>query len=397
MCAAAQGTAEFGVRKSRARYAAKPQPGGWITMAEIMLPKDIYEELRKDIIGQEEVLKYVAVAIFKHAVGEKFGNLLLIGNSGTGKTSIMLAMERMYRTNPFFTKHRVVVRTNANTLADEEEGMVRGSKLMQLVDERTRAILGNNFTVDELKDHMQHATVCVDEVDKISGKVGGKPNVLGIAIMQNLLTLMEGETVVYETQVLEDGVYRKHTMEIDTGGMLFLCAGAFEELYDQVYSRIFKEGNQEKLTKMILSEEGSVSFRQIFTLKDNLVQEDLFVYGMLPQFLSRFDNAVVLEDLTANDLRIIFMEPSNALFKTSQKFFRRFNVQLSITDKAQKMIAATAAEHARIGARALKDVYGRVIKRFEFDPFSCTEVKKLGSSYDLTIDESIVKAGLGIR
>ena len=362
-----------------------------------MQPKDIYAELNRDIIGQDEVLKYVSVAIFKHVVGERYGNLLLIGNSGTGKTSIMLAMEKMYMSKPFFKDHRVVARTNANTLADEEEGMVRGNKLMRLLDERARAFLGKEFTVEQLKNLMEHATICVDEVDKITGRVGGRPNVQGIAIQQNMLTLMEGEKVVYETNIIENGAYRRVSMEIDTGHVLFICGGAFEELYDQVYSRVFKEGNQEKLTRMVMTDEGGVSFKQVFTLKDNLRQEDLFFYGMLPQFLARFDNAVVLEDLSPSELRKIFMEPDACLFKTSQKFFKRFNVQLSITEKAQRLIADKAADNARVGARALKDVYGRVIKRFEFDPYSCSEVKQYGNNYELTIDEGIVRAALGIR
>ena len=59
-------------------------------------PVDIYDFLKRHVIGQEEVLRFVSVAIFKHLQGEKYGNLLLIGNSGTGKTTIMRAIERLY-------------------------------------------------------------------------------------------------------------------------------------------------------------------------------------------------------------------------------------------------------------------------------------------------------------
>jgi len=45
-----------------------------------MKPSEINQFLQRDLIGQEETLRYVAVAIFKHLQGEKFGNLLLIGN-----------------------------------------------------------------------------------------------------------------------------------------------------------------------------------------------------------------------------------------------------------------------------------------------------------------------------
>lgn len=360
-----------------------------------MMPKDIYAEINKDIIGQDEMLRFVSVAIFKHVLGEKFGNLLLIGNSGTGKTATMQAMERMYARLEFFKDHRVVIRMNANTLAEEDEGMVvKGRRLFRLLDERARMILGNQkqpITPESLKTLIEHGTVCIDEVDKISSRVGGKANVLGIAIQQSLLTLMEGEDMLYDTTIIEDGELKHVTIPIDTGGILFICGGAFEELYDQVYSRVFQEGKQEKLSKMVRDEYGKVQFKLIFTLKENLMQEDLFIYGVLPQFLSRFDNAVVLNDLSVKDLLIIFQEPEQSVFKRSQVFFKKFDVDLSITELAARMIANEAANHPRVGARALKEVYGKVIKPFEYDPFSAPGIQKFGDRYELLIDEDIVK------
>ena len=85
-----------------------------------MLPTEINENLRRDVIGQEEVLRFVSVAIFKHLEGERYGNLMLIGNSGTGKTTVMRAMERLYQEHDEFSKYRVVIIMNANTFATEE-------------------------------------------------------------------------------------------------------------------------------------------------------------------------------------------------------------------------------------------------------------------------------------
>ncbi|MFH1539381.1 MAG: AAA family ATPase [bacterium] len=360
-----------------------------------MMPKDIYKEINKDIIGQDEMLRFVSVAIFKHVLGEKFGNLLLIGNSGTGKTATMQAMERMYARLDFFKDHRVVIRMNANTLAEEDEGgVVKGRRLFRMLDERARLILGNGkqpVTPENLKKLIEHGTVCVDEIDKISSRIGGKPNVLGIAIQQSLLTLMEGEDMLYDTSIIEDGQLKQYTIPIDTGNILFICGGAYEELYNQVYSRIFQEGKQEKLSRMIYDEYGKVQFKQIFTLKDNLMQEDLFVYGVLPQFLSRFDNAVVLNDLSVNDLLVIFQEPEQSVYKRSKAFFKKFDVELSITERAARMIAHEAANHPRVGARALKEVYGKVIKLFEYDPYSAPGIQEFDGKYELLIDEDIVK------
>jgi ATP-dependent Clp protease ATP-binding subunit ClpX len=363
-----------------------------------MRPRDIFNEMKGNIIGQDEVLKFVAVAIFKHVCNEKFGNIIMIGNSGTGKTSIMKAMEDMYMTNPFFESHRVVIRMNANSLANEEGEIITGYSLFRTLQDRAMQILGKDATVEKIRELMEHSTVCIDEIDKITSRIGGKANVIGINIQQSLLTLMEGETVSFDTQIYQEGEYKPVQMNINTSYILFICGGAFEELYDQVYSRVFEEGKQDKLTQMVMNDDGTIAFKQIFTLKENLIQEDIFKYGMLPQFLSRFDNAIVLKDLSADDLETIFSEPRESVFNLSKRFFKRFNIELGITKKAQRLIAIEGAKLSRVGARALKDVYGRVIKQYEFDPFEHTQVRKLGeNNYELTIDENIVRTSLGLK
>jgi ATP-dependent Clp protease ATP-binding subunit ClpX len=362
-----------------------------------MKPVEIYEQIKQDVVGQDEVLRFISVAIFKHIMGDKFGNLLLIGNSGTGKTSVMLAIERMYNELAFFERNRVVVRMNANTFADEEGRMLPFSDLFHRLELRALSILGDRATPELVREYVEHATVCIDEVDKITAKIGGKPNITGINLQQGMLTLMEGEQFVYETELYIGGEYQKCSFTIDTGYMLFICGGAFEELYDQVYSRVFKEGKHDRLTRMVMGKDGNVTSKAVFTLKDNLEQVDLFNYGMLPQFMSRLDNAIVLKDLTPYDLKVIFMETANCIFKQSQEFFAKLNVDLRITDEAALLVTGKAAEHSRIGARALKDIYGRIIKRFEFDPYSAEEIKKVGDRYELTLDESVIKRALGMK
>src|SRR3954467_7536654 len=93
-----------------------------------MKPVEIHEFLSQSVIGQEETLRYVSVAIFKHLQGEKYGNLLLIGNSGTGKTTIMRGIEALYQEHEELQEHRIVLILNASTLATDE-GTVDTSRL----------------------------------------------------------------------------------------------------------------------------------------------------------------------------------------------------------------------------------------------------------------------------
>ena len=359
-----------------------------------MKPVDIYNVLSQSVIGQEETLRFVSVAIFKHLQGEKYGNLLLIGNSGTGKTTIMRAIESLYQAHEEFEEYRVVLIMNANTLATED-GAVDTSRLFSRLEERTRQVLGDGATAEQIGRAMERATVCLDEIDKVSGMIGGKPYVTGINIQQAVLTLIEGERVPLRITAPKNGVLESSSVWIDTGKMLFLCAGAFETLYDQVFQRVVSPKSGIKLPTTTTYVNGKITIREYFTLRHHFRQEDLFEYGMQPQFLSRFDNAVILEDLSAATLARIFREPREGVLQVSQNFFQKYGIALEITDEAVQKIAEEAAKSSRIGARALKSIYGRIIKPFEFDPFSREEVQQNGGEmHKLVIDERLVANAL---
>ena len=82
------------------------------------------------------------------------------------------------------------------------------------------------------------------------------------------------------------------------------------------------------------------------------------------------------------------------MWKQSQSFFRKYGIRLEITDAAKKRIADEAAKSSRIGARALKAVFSKVIKPYEYDPFSHPEVMKDGDGHRLVIDEKVVGEAL---
>lgn len=366
-----------------------------LTEKEVPRPPQIFAELKRHVVGQDESLKYVAVALYKHLLGERHGHLLLLGNSGTGKTTIMKAVERFYAAHPLLASFRAEVRMNAGVLGAEEGefAVVPCRPIFRQVEDRVRQLVPSEaLDAATLKAYMERATVCLDEVDKISGKVGGKPYVTGIGIQQSLLTLMEGEEVLWEACVTENGEPVKRTISLDTSRMLFLCGGAFEELYDQVRYRVVVKDRVNVIRATMV--DGQMEYRDIFSLKEFMRQDDLFDYGMLPQFLSRFDHAVVMRDLDFEDLRKIFMGTEDSVFQASKRFFARLNVALEVDDAAVRRICREASKQTRIGARALKEVYGRVIKEFEYDPFNAPEVHNNGDRYELCIDEALVAKAL---
>src|SRR5207253_9973477 len=98
-----------------------------------------------------------------------------------------------------------------------------------------REQLGPNVPLDMLLRRATSGLVFVDEVDKIRSHVGGQPNVAGIRSQEALLTLIENEAVPLSLPAWAGG---GGVVTVDSSELLFVCAGAFEGLYDGVFDRV---------------------------------------------------------------------------------------------------------------------------------------------------------------
>lgn len=370
-------------------------------MPRTFLPKDINAYLTAKVLGQAGVLRLISVSIYKHIHGLKAGNVLFIGNSGTGKTTVMRAISQFYDDHEELSAFRTMVIINANTLAPEVEGEDRATRLFRRIEARVRALYGSDLSAQRLKEAMENATVCVDEVDKISARVSGKANVEGITTQYALLTLLEGEDAMYRTEVVgRDGRRETVDLAIDTSKMLFICGGAFEELYDQVYTLLVNRKDERRLKETSEVErqaDGSVKVRTVvrFRLKDYLRLSDMFAYGMMPQFVSRFSTIAIFEELGRDELKKIMLTADDSPLRASRDYFRHMGVTLRLTDKALELIADHAMKNTRIGARALREIYTGLIADYEYDPGTSPKLTASDSGQVLTIDQEAVAAYLG--
>jgi ATP-dependent Clp protease ATP-binding subunit ClpX len=327
-------------------------------------PVEISSALTRRVMGQEDAVREMAVALSKHLGGLRVGNILMIGSSGTGKTTLMRAVESYLAADPALANRSAVVRIHANVLGDEALRGRPGEAVLGRLMERAREQLGPQAGVEEILRRAGSGLVFVDEVDKIRSQVGGQPNVPGIRAQEALLTLIENEAVALALPPWAGG----GMTTVDSSGLLFVCAGAFEGLYDAVYDRITIGRDRGALQPMTVVEGGKVSERIVFHLRDWLRNEDLFDYGMSPQFLSRFDAVVLLNDLTPDELVHIFLETPDSSYHQTRAYFDSRGIHLALSPSAVRRIAAEAARQPRLGARALREVFRRVIRDYEFDP-----------------------------
>jgi ATP-dependent Clp protease ATP-binding subunit ClpX len=355
---------------------------------EEITPPQVFDELRKGVLGQNAALRFVSVAVYKHTTGKVPGNILLIGNSGTGKTTIMNNIQRMYHDVPEYRPFRAMTIINANLLVDAERLEFQPERLFTAVEQRARALIGTKPSAEALKETMERATICIDEVDKMSSIVAGKPNPIGVVLQQGLLTLMEGEVVTYKTFASENGEEVPVTLNIDTRHMMFICGGAFEGLYDQVYLRVINPSSGEKLkSQAVQMADGQVRIETRFALGDFLKPEDLFEFGMVPQFL--------LRDLDVAVLKEILVASLDSPYIRSKAYFEVMDIELEIEDVAAAMIAEAAELNIRTGARALRTVFNKIINRLEYDPWQHEGLEeKKGGGHRLVVTQEMAKRAI---
>ncbi|MBV8201345.1 MAG: AAA family ATPase, partial [Acidobacteria bacterium] len=318
--------------------------------------------LSRRVMGQEAAVREMAIALAKQLSGLRVGNILMIGSSGTGKTTLMRAVESYLAADPELAGRSAVVRIHANVLGEEAERGRPGEAVLGRLLARAREQLGPAATVAELVRRAGSGLVFVDEVDKIRARLGEMPNVAGIRAQEALLTLIENEAVELELPPWAGG----GAVTVDSSGLLFVCAGAFEGLYDAVYDRVTIGRDRGALQPVTVVEGDKVREQVVFQLRRWLRNEDLFEYGMSPQFLSRFDAVVLLNDLTLDELVRIFLEAPDSAYHQTRAYFASRGIHLALSPAAVRRIAVEAARQPRLGARALKEAFRRVIRDYEF-------------------------------
>ena len=207
---------------------------------------------------------------------------------------------------------------------------------------------------------------------------------------------MENENVQLDIPYFEACIWHSLTMPIKTQHILFVAGGDFEELYDQVYARVTKTSGADKFYKLIPGADGSLERRFVFDMAEHIALEDIFNYGMTPQFLSRFAAIVILRDFTAPHLVTIFREIPGAIWPIAVDYFAKTGITLTITDEATFLVADKASRENRLGARALNEVFGTIVKRLEFDPLASGLVREQDGQQVLEINRDVFEAAFRI-
>lgn len=296
-------------------------------------PKELKGELKKKIIGQEEYLKDLSTCLWLHhkrrqhflKTGEKVKkpkyNMFIIGKSGMGKTSAISEAAKLLDIP-------IVIED-----ASEFRGSGwKGRQVCEIVrDIATATGLHNkNQTNPD-----EFAIVVLDEMDKVFGQTGDKT----FSPVFNLLKFIEGMDASF--------VEGNSHIQMNTDNLLFIVAGAFDGLEEQILRRM----KPKNIGFSSDSQNGQMADENILK---NVTTDDLVSFGVNEQFLGRFPLICVLNELDTGAYRKILLESEISPIKQLDYLFQKeYGVRISITKQAADKLAEFVKK-SPLGARGLQ-------------------------------------------
>ncbi len=351
-------------------------------------PRHLVKALDRYIVGQEATKKALALMWLRKGLiglqqGERLpqrplfdkSNVLLVGDTGCGKTSIMRALQKV-------TGCAIGIEDLTGMTSSGYVGRDVNEILERYVEYCSEHIY-ENINMDEIFEEddsnytrswkkrelllttIENGVIYLDEIDKIAGKDVNRRDITGDAVQNELLKFLENGDIPIKRN--------NHGIDsINTTNLTFVLGGAFQGLREIISKR--------------LKQKSSIGFHgeTIITDKDqilaSLTTEDLIEYGFKPEFLGRIPLRTTLTALDKDMMRRIISEPENSIYSQYELVFEMFDIDFSMDDAAMNYVAEKALE-LNMGARSLKQIFTKMLEDALFNIYTLDSDFKIGLDY----------------
>ena len=280
--------------------------------------KDLYENVTKTLIAQDEPTKRVIVEIARKEQSPESNNrgLLITGATGVGKTKMMKLIAK-YLDRPFYKVDATQLTVPGYVGKDIEEFL--WDLYVSCGRDRKKA---------------ERAIIFFDEIDKKGS--GKKDDVSGRGVLNTLLPFIEGATY----DATENVKKQTDTIKIDTTNMIVIMGGAFTDVYKNL-----KNDQEIGFNRNVLENKNTRS----------ATVEDFVTKAKMPdEFMGRV-SIIKLNDLDVDSIKRILLESDESAIKVQQRLFRELGVKLTVGDDFIDAIARNA-DKRKTGARGLNTV-----------------------------------------
>lgn len=322
------------------KKSVKPYPGDakisveTAKKVEDMSLSDIISSVKSVIKGQDDHIKQITTAIYKNQKIDNLeikSNLIILGESGNGKTAIIKLLADIFNV-PFVIE---------DATRFTEAGYV-GPSTDDMIKDLYRAA-GDNIRKAE------KGILVIDEGDKKGAAQDIGRDVSGEEVLFSLLTILEGTKVPISDP---DGDTLGY---MDTSRVTIIFIGAFPSLANIRDKRINRKG---------IMGFNSQTTGEVVTNKE-YIPEDFIQAGFPKEFIGRFDMIVELNKLTVNDLEDITRNSKKSTLLSYVQALAEKGIKVNYCDDIIKEIAAEAVK-LKVGARGIKTVVQEMFKNIMF-------------------------------
>ena len=296
--------------------------------------KSLEKGVLQCIIGQDKQVRQIITAIYRAKNFKTIkSNVLIIGNSGTGKTATIEQIAKRLHI-PY-------------TIEDATKYTQEGYYGADVNDMIFNLLENARFDFEKA----QNGIIIIDEIDKKAGH--GEHDVSGVEVLKSLLKIIEGTRIKIPNP---SDPFAEDLIDFDTKNITIIFLGAFSGL---------NKIRDKRLNKNPLGFVG-ISSQEKDVQSSRFLKQDLVEYGMPEEFVGRIDTIIEMNKLTKHDLAVILRKSKLSIFKKYQAELSEKGIKLEYDVRLFELIAEKSLA-LDTGARELSNTVNYIFENILYD------------------------------